>query len=197
MSGMEIPLILGGVSAGATAFGTMKSVEAQEAAKDQLGLKREADIMASQESSRAYEFEARQYERQGKAIKVAAAQDETNRFRNLQSSLETIETIRAGRGLDPDSPTGRAIREGVLETASRDITTSKANSRLQIENATMASELAKRKSQFALLQGYYGAQSNDAAMRAADAGIDATIVGGIGKVADIGMSFYKQSRTYR
>jgi hypothetical protein len=193
MSGAEIlPLAMAGASAGATLFSTAKSAEAQEASKEQLALKREADIAASRESYDAYQFESRQYDRQGKQIRIAAAQDEANRYDKLTSSLDTIAAIRAGRGLDLDSPTGRAIRQGQVSDALADIDTSRANSRIAEAQTKLASELAMRKSRFALLQGYYGAVSNDAAREAADAGISATLAGGIGKVAGIGMDLYRQ-----
>lgn len=151
MSGMEIPLLVAGV-------GTATSIFGQQ--------------MAGQEANRAAQFEAQQLERQSRSYLTAAAQDEAARRRDLESSLETIQVMRAGRGVGPDSPTGRAILESTTDTAERAIGTSKAN----ILDKASASELAagqiRRKGRASLL--------------AADIGSLTTAASGIGKIATAG-----------
>lgn len=177
MSGMEIPLILGAVSAGATVAGTVASAGAQEKGK-------QASLMAAQEQSNAQNFEAGQYDLQAKRIRNAAAADEAARRIDLESSLQTIDAMRAGRGLALDSPTGRAISQNVTATGERNIQTSRTNLLLQADQSDAQAELSRRKARYSLLAG-------DAAASAADDQIAATYAGGLAKVASIGTSFYK------
>jgi hypothetical protein len=122
MSGMEIPVALAAAGAGTTAYGTISSANAQEKGK-------QASLMAAQEQSNAQNFEAGQYDIQGKRIRSAAAADEAARRTDLESSLETIDAMRAGRGLSLDSPTGRAISNNVTAVGERNIATRRPNSR--------------------------------------------------------------------
>lgn len=181
MSGAE-PLLIASVigSAGTTAYGTMKSAEA-------LGASKEAQLMAAQEQSEASLFEKRQQEIQAKRYRSAAAADEAVRRDSLQSSLDTIDVFRAGRGLSLDSPTGRAIQAGVSDRAERDIITSRTNLLAEAANRDLAAELAGRKSRYSLMAG-------DAAARATDAQIGATYAAGIGKIAGIGLDLAKPAR---
>ena len=156
MSGLEpiaIPLLIG-----STAVGTATSVYGQQ--------------MAGQEAKRSADFEAQQYDRQAKAYMTQAAQDEAARRRDLESSLETIQVMRAGRGLSLDSPTGRAIVEGVTSRAEDDIHTSKANIFSKLSNAELAAGQSRRR--------------GDASLLAADIGSVATIASGVGKIATAG-----------
>lgn len=198
MSGMEIPaaVAIGSsvIGAGTSIYGSMKSAEAQEAGKVASAASSHAQLMAAQEQAAAFEFEGRQYDRQGKQIRAAASSDEASRRDSLASSLETIDVLRAGRGLDPDSPTGRAIMSGITSTAEKNIETSKSNFALQSVNAELAGELSRRKARYSLLAGEAGAAAGAAGQRAADANIDATIAGGFGRVAGIGMDLTKTLR---
>jgi hypothetical protein len=175
MSGMEIPLAIAAV--GATGAGTVMSAGAQEKGK-------QASLMAAQEQSNAQNFEAGQYDIQGKRIRSAAAADEAARRTDLESSLETIDAMRSGRGLSLDSPTGRAISRNVTATGERNILNSRTNMLLQAEQSDAQAELSRRKARYSLLAGEAGAS-------AADDQIAATYAGGVGKLAGIGMSFYK------
>lgn len=181
MSGMEIPAALalaGGVaSAGATAYGTMASADA-------LGKSRSATLMAAQEQSAAQEFEAQQLELQGKRIRSAASEDEANRRTDLVSSLQTIDALRAGRNVELDSPTGRAITAGVTSRAEHNIIGARDNYLLQAANSDLSAELSRRKARYSLLAG-------DASAGAIDDQIAATYAGGIAKIAGIGSSFLK------
>jgi hypothetical protein len=177
MSGAEIPLAMTAVSAGASLFGTASSAGAQ-------GRQKQATLMAAQEQAAAHEFEGRQLDLQGKRIRSAGAVDEAARRIDLESSLQTIEALRAGRGLDPDSPTGRAITAGATERGEKNILTSKTNYALQAANSELQGELSRRKARFTLMAGEAGAA-------AIDDQIDATWASGIGKVAGIGMSALK------
>lgn len=179
MSGMEIPAAAALIGAGATAYGTVAGVSAGET-------KKQAGLMAASEQSKAYEFEQSGYQRQATQIKSAAAADEAKRRDDLVSSLDTIQVMRAGRGLDLDSPTGRAISAGVTDTAERNIATSKSNYAQQAANSELAAALAGRKARYALIAGQYGAAADDAS-------IDATIASGVGKIAGLGLSL---SRPY-
>lgn len=163
MSGLEplvIPLLIG-----STAVGTATSVMGQQ--------------MAGQEAKRSADFEAAQLERQSKAYQTQAAQDEANRRSDLESSLETIQVMRAGRGLSLDSPTGEAILTSTTDRAERDITTSKANIFGRASNAELAASETQRKGKASLL--------------AADIGSLTTIASGVGKIATAGRYKYGQA----
>jgi hypothetical protein len=64
--------------------------------------------MAGAEAKRSADFEAQQLDAV-EGLQTQAAQDEANRRNDLESSLETIQVMRAGRGVGLDSPTGQAI----------------------------------------------------------------------------------------
>ncbi|MCA1831232.1 MAG: hypothetical protein LC750_00530 [Actinobacteria bacterium] len=194
MSGAEIPVIAAVVGAGASAYGTFSQVQAGNAQKDSLQSTRESNLLASKEQAEAYEFESRQYERRGKAIRTAAAQDEAKRYDDLESSLETISAIRSGRGVDLDSPTGRAISDSVSAKALTDIRTSKSNYALEATSGDLASALAARKAAFTTYAGQMGYDAGEASIRAADAGINAAIAGGIGRIAGLGLDYARGPR---
>lgn len=156
MSGLEplaIPLLIG-----STAVGTATSVMGQQ--------------MAGREAQRSAEFEAQQLDKQSKAYITQAAQDETARRRDLESSLETIDVMRSGRGLALDSPTGIAISKGVTERAEADIHTSKANIFGRVSNAELAASESRRKGSMSML--------------AADINSLTTLASGVGKIATAG-----------
>jgi hypothetical protein len=155
MSGMEIPAIIAATSAAA---GTATSIYGQQ--------------MAGREAQRSSEFEAQQYERQGRAIQTKAAQDETARRRDLEASLGTIMAIGAGRNLDPSSPGRQAIERGVIDTAERDIQTGSTNYASQEAAAEMAAGQSRRKGRYSML--------------AADVGSLTTLASGVGKIATAG-----------
>lgn len=155
MSGMEIPAL---VAAGSAVAGTATSIYGQQ--------------MAGSEAKRSAEFEAQQYERRARQFETQAAQDETARRRELQSSLDTIEVIRSGRGLNLDSPTGRAIAESVREGAERDIGIAKGNIIGQAAQSELAAGETRRKGRYSML--------------AADVGSLTTLASGVGKLATAG-----------
>lgn len=192
MSGAE-PFLLA-AAVGSSAYGTYQQVQAGNAQKEALQSSREANLLASKEQAEAYQFEQRQYERRGQAIRTAAAQDETNRYDALQSNLETISAIRSGRGVDLDSPTGRAISDSVSSTALRDIRTSKSNYALEAANSDLAAALAARKAAYTTYAGQMGYDAADASIRAADAGINAAIAGGVGRIASLGIDYMRPAR---
>jgi hypothetical protein len=150
--------------------------------------------MAAREQAEAQEFEARGYDRQGTRIRSAGAVEEASRRLDLESSLETIQVLRAGRGLDLDSPTGRAIMSGVTSTAERNIMTAKTNYALQAVNSELQGELSRRKARYSLLAGEAGAAATDATIRGIDSTIDATWAAGIGKAAGAGLDAFKIGR---
>jgi hypothetical protein len=75
--------------------------------------------MAGAEAKRSADFEAQQLDKQSKAFQTQAAQDEANRRNDLESSLETIQSMRSGRGVGLDSPTGQAILTSTTDRAER------------------------------------------------------------------------------
>jgi hypothetical protein len=121
------------------------------------GLTAASQIMQAREQSKAAAFESEQLKIQSDQYKTAAAQDEANRRRELESNLETIQAIRAGRGVGLSSPGGRATMEAVTEAEERDIGIAKSNYLTRADLSRRASELSAEKAKTSLLAGYLGA----------------------------------------
>lgn len=118
-----------------------------------------SQLMAAGQQSAAADFESQQYAQQAQAAKTAAIQDETSRRRDLTSNLETIQAIRAGRGVGSGSPTAMAIFDSGIGKSEDDIAASKANYAAKTDLASRASILSERKSSTSLLAGDLGAIS--------------------------------------
>lgn len=155
MSGMEPILLM--AAAGATVGGSALSAAGSS--------------MAGQETARAAEFERQQLEIQSQAQRTAADQAEARRREELTSNLETIQAIRAGRGVGSNSPTGQAILTSAIEEQERDIGIERANYLAKADISRRAAEMAGRKAKTSLLAGNLEA--------------GATILGGIGKAASM------------
>lgn len=143
MSGLEaIPLMMmiGTAAGGATsAFGS---------------------IMAGREQSRAADFERQQLEIQAQTSLTAADQMEARRREELTSNLETIQAIRAGRGVGSNSPTGEAILTSAITDEESDIATERFNLRQKSDLSRRAAIMAGRKSRTSLLAGDLSAASS-------------------------------------
>jgi DUF1680 family protein len=118
-----------------------------------------SQLMAAGQQSAAAEFESQQYAQQAQAAKTASLQDETARRRELTSNLETIQAIRAGRGVGSGSPTAMAIFDSTIGKSEDDIAASKANFAAKADLSERASILAKKKASTSLLAGDLGAFS--------------------------------------
>lgn len=110
-------------------------------------------LMAAGQKSAAADFETQQYEQQAQAAKTASMQEEATRRRDLTSSLETIQAIRAGRGVSSGSPTAMAIYTDSIGRSEDDIAASKANYAAKADLASRASILSAKKAQSSLLAG--------------------------------------------
>jgi hypothetical protein len=116
-------------------------------------------LSAAGQRSAAAEFESQQYAQQAQAAKTASLQDEAARRRDLNSNLETIQAIRAGRGVGSGSPTAMAIYDATITRSEDDIAASKANYAAKADLASRASILSSKKASSSLLAGNLGAVS--------------------------------------
>jgi hypothetical protein len=116
-----------------------------------------SQLMAAGQQSAAAEFESQQYAQQAQAAKTAAMQDETARRSELTSNLESIQAIRAGRGVGSSSPTAMAIFDSGISKSEDDIAASKANYAAKADLSQRASILSQAKSSTSLLAGTLGA----------------------------------------
>lgn len=114
-------------------------------------------LMAAGQQSAAAEFESQQYAAQADAQRTAAIQEDTARRRDLTSSLETIQAIRAGRGVGSGSPTAMAIYDSTVDKSEEDMAASRANYASKADLANRASIMSARKSQTSMLAGVLGA----------------------------------------
>lgn len=127
-------------------------------------------VMAGREQAMAAQFESQQKDREGEELRIAAAQTEARRREHLTSSLETIMSIRAGRGVGEGSPTAMASLEEITSDESRDIRTERYNYLSRIEQTRLASQMSRRKAKMSLIGGYIGAGSDLLSTGAAIAG---------------------------
>jgi hypothetical protein len=118
-----------------------------------------SQLMAAGQQSAAAEFESQQYAQQAQAAKTAAMQDETARRSELTSNLESIQAIRAGRGVGSSSPTAMAIFDSGIAKSEDDIAASKANYAAKADLSQRASILSEKKASTSLLAGNLGAFS--------------------------------------
>lgn len=115
-----------------------------------------SSIFAGREQARQAKtqaaWQAQELKIQSEENKIAAAQDEAARRRELTYSLQTIEAIRAGRGTGSGSPTAATIQDDVTETASRDMRSSRLN-------FLRAADQSSRQAAFSLSEGNRAARS--------------------------------------
>ena len=117
-------------------------------------------LSAAGQKSAAAEFEQQQYAQQAQAAKTASLQDEAARRRDLTSNLETIQALRAGRGVGSGSPTAMAIYGSTIDRSEDDIASSKANYAAKADLASRASYLSGKKASSSLLAGNLGAATD-------------------------------------
>lgn len=141
---------------GAT-LATAASAAAPYALAASTALTAGATVLQAREQSKAASFESEQLQIQSDQYKTAAAQDEANRRRELESNLETIQSIRSGRGVGLSSPGGRATLDAVTTAEERDIGIAKSNYLTQSDLSLRASGMAAEKAKTSLLAGYLGA----------------------------------------
>jgi len=144
MSGMEV------VGLGLGLVGTFAQASAQK--------------KAGREQAAAARFEAAQLDERQRELRVneeiqrtSADQSEARRLEELTSNLETIQAIRAGRGVGMSSPTGQAILASTAQDERRDIGIEKSNilneadaSRRAAWQAGQEAGLARRKAKYSL-----------------------------------------------
>jgi hypothetical protein len=114
-------------------------------------------LAAGGQKAAAAEFEQQQYAQQAQAAKTAALQDEAARRRDLTSNLETIQALRAGRGVGSGSPTAMAIYDSSIGRAEDEIASAKANYAAKADLASRASYLSGKKAASSLLAANLGA----------------------------------------
>jgi hypothetical protein len=113
-----------------------------------------ADILGGASQYSAAKAEAKQYEQNARNAMIAADQRQGERMRDLQSTLSSIDALRTGRGLDPTSPTGVAIRERVDTDAQRAIGIDRTNALQQSSANYNAATAAKSAGKAAYIGGF-------------------------------------------
>lgn len=133
-------------------------------------------LASAGQASAAADFEADQYRIQAQQQRTAAAQEEAQRREELTSNLETIQAIRAGRGVGSNSPTGNAILTSTTEDEMRDMRIARLNMLERADLSQRAAFLSRRRGQTSLLTGNLsaGADILNSATRAYSGGAYAT-----------------------
>jgi hypothetical protein len=88
--------------------------------------------------------EAQQREIQAENAQIAAAQEEAQRRRELNDTLDTIQAVRASRNLQGTSPTGQNLVRRNVRQGERSIATGRFNRMQQASRARMAADSARQ-----------------------------------------------------
>lgn len=118
-----------------------------------------SSVMQGKAQSEAALFEQQQLRVQEQQTRTAADQAEARRREELTQNIESIQAIRAGRGVGSNSPTAMAIFDDVYSDAERDITTERSNYLTKADLSSRAATMAGRKAKTSLLAGYLGGVS--------------------------------------
>jgi hypothetical protein len=138
MSGMEIPIAM-------MVAGSAVSAGSQ--------------IMAGQQQARSAEFEQQQMQREAEVTRINAANSEAAKNREFVSSMNTVEAIRAGRGIGLGSPSSMALLDSSETGNERDIRADKLGYMMKADSFRMGAQMAGEKAKYSLLAGYMGAGS--------------------------------------
>lgn len=135
--GLEVAaLALSAVSTAVGVYGSIKQGEAQSAAM------------------KAQQQQQQQHEQQ---LQTRAMQDEAARREELVANMNTMDAIRAGRGLSGTSPTALVIRNDATNTAMDDMRVSRLNILNGAESARQQAEQYGSAASTALTTGYLSA----------------------------------------
>lgn len=117
-------------------------------------------LAGGRQSAAGYDLLAAQYEEEAANARVAAAQDELQRRRQLKATLSAQTAIRAGRGVELfGGGTGEAIRDRTIAEAEEDILTSRLNFQSRARRFDLAADKASGDATGALLGGVGNAAS--------------------------------------
>lgn len=101
----------------------------------------------------AADRDADQYREEQENARVAGLQEETERRRELQRQLASVDAIRGGRGVELYSPTADNIRSELERAASEDINTIRLNASNRARRYGAAADASKSQGTGALISG--------------------------------------------
>ncbi|NWG46268.1 MAG: hypothetical protein HXY25_06940 [Alphaproteobacteria bacterium] len=82
---------------------------------------------SGQAQAAEYRGRQREFERQAQQARTAASQSEAVNRDRLVADLGIIRSLRAARGVAPDSPTGQAIESDIIASGERALLIERAN----------------------------------------------------------------------
>jgi hypothetical protein len=123
-----------------------------------------ASVAGGVQGMRAGNMQKQQYAEEAANTRVQAAEAEVERTRELRSVLATQDAVRAGRGLEFDSGTARALRDDTNYVFERDIDSIRYNAENKTRRLGLAGSQAQAQGTGALLSGF--AQAGGALSRA-------------------------------
>lgn len=136
MAMAAIPLVMAAVSTAVSVYSSVKQGQAQSAA-----------LKAQQQ----------QQQQKEQQLRTAAMQDEAARREELVANMNTLDAIRAGRGLSGTSPTALVIKDDATDTASDNMRVSRLNILNGADSARQQAEQAGSAASTALTTGYLNA----------------------------------------
>ncbi|TXH13843.1 MAG: hypothetical protein E6R03_10590 [Hyphomicrobiaceae bacterium] len=87
---------------------------------------------------------------------LAGVQEETQRRKQLNDTMSTLNAMRAGRGLSLSSPSARVIEKTSITNASRDIGIAKTNAMVRSDSYRKQGQAARIKGQSAASSAIWG-----------------------------------------
>lgn len=114
-------------------------------------------IQQGQAQSAALKSQQQQQQQKEQQLRTAAMQEETARREELVANMNTMDAIRAGRGLSGTSPTALVIKDDVTSDAMDGMRVSRLNILNGADSARQQAEQAGSAASTALTTGYLNA----------------------------------------
>ncbi|MEJ0095767.1 MAG: hypothetical protein WDN46_20875 [Methylocella sp.] len=113
-------------------------------------------IQQGNANAQGAEFQAQQAERASQFGQIKALQTSTFMSRNLQTSIDNIQAVRASANVEGNSPTGEAIENNVRTTGQQQISQKVQNIDAQSQQDQDAAAFYTQSANNALLGGFLG-----------------------------------------
>ena len=119
-----------------------------------------ASISAARQQAGAAKIARQQYEEEAANARMQADQEEVARRDELQRVLAAQDAIRAGRGVELDSPTGLAIRDTTIADVESDIGVARYNALSKARRFDLGAAIEETRGRSAMISGIGGAASS-------------------------------------
>lgn len=132
----------------------MGAAAASAASVASLGLTVAGDIMGGSAKKAADDYQAARLEQAAEFGKTQATLTDTTMRENLNSTIGTIQAVRAAAGIDPTSPTSGALIEMNSERADRQRMAAVGSINAQTAEQQASAKYLREAGDFAVTQSY-------------------------------------------